>query len=132
MNITDPIADFLTRIRNAQSAGHQSVWIPASRLKIALAFILKREGFVEEVRCVRDHKQGKIKVTLRYTKDKIGVIQEIKRLSKPGRRLYVSAKDIPYVKNGFGLGIYSTSAGVMTCRDARKKGIGGEYLCSVF
>lgn len=131
MNVTDPIADFLTRIRNAQSAGHKVVNIPASRLKIAMTFILKREGYITDFRCIRDQKQGIIKIALRYHEDK-GVIQSLTRESKPGRRVYLGSSDIPYVKNGFGLGIFSTSAGVMTCREARKKGVGGEYLCSIF
>ena len=132
MNVTDPIADFLTRIRNAQSAGHKVVSIPASRLKIAITYILKKEGYIADFRCIRDNKQGVIKIALRYQEDGRGVIQTLTRESKPGRRVYLGSGDIPYVKNGFGMGILSTSAGVMTCKDARKKGVGGEYLCSIF
>lgn len=131
MNITDPIADYLTRIRNAQQAEHTHVSIPASRLKIAISFVLKNEGFIENFRCIRDGRQGIIKIRLRYNGDK-GVIQELKRISKPGRRIYKSADQIPYVKNGFGLGVFSTSSGVMSCREARRRKIGGEYLCSIF
>ena len=131
MNITDPIADYLTRLRNAQKAEHRFVIIPASRMKIALSFILKREGFIEDFRCFRDNKQGIIKIALKYHNGK-GVLQELIRRSKPGRKVYVSVKNIPYIKNGFGIAILSTSSGVMTCREARKRGVGGEYLCSVF
>lgn len=131
MNITDPIADFLTRLRNAQTAKHLTVSIPASRLKISLSFILKKEGFIEDFRCFRDNKQGIIKISLKYNNGK-GVFQELVRQSKPGRKVYVSVKDIPYIKNGFGIAILSTSSGVMTCRDARRRGVGGEYLCSIF
>ena len=131
MNITDPIADYLTRLRNAQKAEHRFVMIPASRMKIALSFILKKEGFIEDFRCFRDNKQGIIKIALKYHNGQ-GVLQELIRRSKPGRKVYVSVKDIPYIKNGFGIAILSTSSGVMTCRDARKRGVGGEYLCSVF
>lgn len=131
MNITDPIADYLTRIRNAQKAEHKFVMIPASRMKIALSFILKKEGFIENFRCFRDNKQGIIKIALKY-KDSRGMFQELIRQSKPGRRVYVSVNDIPYVKNGFGIAILSTSSGVMTCKEARKRGVGGEYLCSIF
>lgn len=131
MNITDPIADYLTRLRNAQTAKHPTVSIPASRLKISLSFILKKEGFIEDFRCFRDNKQGIIKISLKYHNGK-GVFQELIRQSKPGRKVYVSVKDIPYIKNGFGIAILSTSSGVMTCRDARKRGVGGEYLCSIF
>lgn len=131
MNITDPIADYLTRIRNAQKAEHSYVSIPASRMKIALSFILKKEGFIKDFRCFRDNKQGIIKIALKY-RDGKGMFCELIRQSKPGRKVYVSVDKIPYVKNGFGIAILSTSSGVMTCRDARKRGIGGEYLCSIF
>ena len=132
MNITDPIADFLTRIRNAQMADHAVVTIPASKMKITLAYILKDHGFIDDFRCFRDKKQGLIKIALRYTKDGKGVIQSLERHSKPGRRVYKSSSEIPYVRNGFGIGIFSTSMGVMTCKQARVLGVGGEYLCSVF
>lgn len=132
MNVTDPIADLLTRIRNAQLAGHDVVVVPASKMKIAITAILKQEGFIRAFKCIRDSKQGVIKIALKYDEAGKGVIRTVERRSKPGRRLYVGAEKIPYVKNGFGLGIVSTSQGVLTCREARKRGIGGEYLCSVF
>lgn len=132
MNVTDPIADLLTRIRNAQKAKHDVVVVPASKMKIALTAILKQEGFIRAFKCIRDSKQGIIKIALKYDEEGQGVINTLERRSKPGRRLYVDRESIPYVKNGFGLGILSTSQGVLTCREARKRGIGGEYLCSVF
>lgn len=153
---TDPIADFLTRIRNGQHAGNEGVSVPASRIKIAIAHILKQEGFIKNYRCIRDSKQGVLKVTLKYrdqgTNERqengeqsgarqqhrvgkaytSGVIREIKRLSRPGRRYYVDSKSIPLIKNGFGTVVLSTSQGVMTDREARRRGTGGELLCSVY
>ncbi|MBQ46293.1 MAG: 30S ribosomal protein S8 [Zetaproteobacteria bacterium] len=132
MNITDPIADLLTRIRNAQKARIDVVSVPASKMKIAIAHILREEGFIVNYKCIRDNKQGILKIALRYSESGVGVIREIQRRSKSSLRSYVSADAIPYVKNGFGIGIVSTSKGVMTDREARKQHIGGEYLCSVF
>jgi small subunit ribosomal protein S8 len=134
MNVIDPIADLLTRIRNAQSARHEVVTIPASKMKIAIVHLLKEEGFVKAFKCVRDGKQGLIKVALKYQDESFenGVIKAIDRESSPGRRVYVKADSIPYVRNGFGIGILSTPQGVMTCREARKRNVGGEYLCSVY
>jgi len=134
MNITDPIADLLTRIRNGQKAGFDVVTVPASKMKIAVTHLLKQEGFIRAYKCVRDNKQGIIKIALKYREGATqrGVIESLKRESKPGCRRYVTAQTVPYVKNGFGIGILSTSQGVMTCREARKRNIGGEYLCSVY
>ena len=132
MNVTDPIADLLTRVRNAQKARHDVVVVPASKIKIAITAILKQEGFVRAFKCIRDQRQGVIKIALKYDEEGQGVIKTIERKSKPGTRYYVNRDSIPYVKNGFGLGILSTSQGVVTCKEARKRGIGGEYLCSVF
>jgi len=132
MITTDPISDLLTRIRNAQKAGHDVVSIPASKMKISIAHILKNEGFVKNYKCIRDRRQGILKVALKYDEEGAGVITEMKRRSKSSRRLYVGATDIPYVKNGFGIAIMSTSKGVMVDRDARQLKIGGEYLCSVY
>ena len=132
MNITDPIADLLTRVRNGQKAGHDVVVVPASKMKIALTHLLQQEGFIAAYKCIRDRKQGIIKIALRYTEDGKGVITNLSRESKPGRRFYVKSDGIPYIKSGFGVGFLSTSQGVMTCREARKKKIGGEYLCSIY
>lgn len=136
MNITDPIADLLTRVRNAQGAGHAVVSIPASRVKIAVVHLLKQEGYIHAYRCIRDNKQGIIKVSLKYKTNegrvKAPVINSLRRVSKPGCRRYLSASTIPSVKNGFGVGVVSTSQGIMTLEEAKKRKIGGEYLCSVY
>ncbi len=132
MITTDPVADLLTRIRNAQQAKHEVVSVPASKLKIAIAHILREEGFVRNYKCIRDGKQGLLKIALKYDAAGNAVIHEINRISKSSRRVYKSTSDLPYVKNGFGIGIYSTPKGVMSDRDARKLHVGGEYLCSVF
>ena len=132
MNVTDPIADLLTRIRNGQKSGHEVVTVPASKMKIALIHLLKEEGFISAYKCIRDGKQGLIKVALKYTEDGEGVINSLKRISKPGCRVYVPSGEIPFIKSGFGISFLSTSQGVMSCREARKRKIGGEYLCSVY
>jgi small subunit ribosomal protein S8 len=133
MNITDPIADLLTRIRNAQKAAHDVVVVPASKEKIAITSILADEGFIRAFKCIRDKKQGLIKIALKYDEENGSpVISEIKRVSRPGRRVYIRADKIPMVKNGFGMGVFSTSQGIMSSREAQVKGIGGEYLCSVY
>lgn len=132
MNITDPIADLLTRIRNGQKAGHEVVSIPASKIKIAIAHILRDEGFIRNYKCVRDGKQGLLKVALKYGDKGQAAIHEINRVSTCSRREYVTAGKIPQVKNGFGVAILSTSKGVMTDKEARKLNIGGEHICSVF
>ena len=129
---TDPIADMLTRIRNSLRARHELVSMPASKSKIAIAHILKQEGFISSYRCIRDNKQGILRIILKYQNTLEGVVREIKRISKPGCRFYVGCKDIPLVKNGFGIVILSTSHGIMTGKNSRAKGIGGELLCSVY
>ena len=129
---TDPIADLLTRIRNGQHARHESVVVPASRVKIAVVHILKQEGFIKGYRCIRDKKQGILKIALKYRDPLHGVIREIKRISRPGCRRYVGYRDIPSIKNGFGVVILSTSQGIITDRDSRAKLLGGELLCSVY
>jgi small subunit ribosomal protein S8 len=132
MNVTDPIADLLTRIRNAQHAGMEVVSVPASKMKIGITHLLKEEGYIRAYKCIRDSKQGMLKIALKYAEDGNGVIQGLDRQSKPGRRLYVQAEGIPYVKNGFGFAILSTSKGLMTDRQARKEHVGGELICSVY
>ena len=134
MNINDPIADLLIRVANAQRAGHSVVSVPASKIKIAITHILKQEGYIKAYKCVRDTKQGLIKIALKYTDaaSTVPVIEEITRHSRPSRRVYLRVDKIPYVKNGYGVGIMSTSKGIMTCREARKQKIGGEYICSVY
>jgi len=132
--VTDPIADLLTRVRNGQKAGKEVVSIPASKIKIAITHILKEEGFIRAYKCVRDDRQGLIKIALKYSEGphRSGIIQELVRKSVPGRRVYVGVDEIPFVKNGLGVAILSTSKGVMTCREARKQRLGGELLCSVY
>jgi len=132
MNVTDPIADLLTRIRNAQAAGLEVVNVPASKMKIGITHLLKEEGYVRAYKCVRDDKQGLLKIALKYADDGKGVITGLERRSKPSCRHYVNKDKIPYVKNGFGFAILSTSKGLMTDRQARKEGIGGELVCQVF
>lgn len=134
MNVVDPIADLLTRIRNAQMVKKDVVSIPASKTKVAIVHLLKREGFVRAYKCIRDDKQGMIKVALKYKDDKnrSGIIKSIDRVSTPGKRVYIGTDKLPYVKYGFGVAIVSTSQGIMTCKDARKRNVGGEYLCRVY
>ncbi|KRN76122.1 30S ribosomal protein S8 [Weissella minor] len=132
MSMTDPIADFLTRIRNANMVRHDSVEVPASKIKMDIAEILKNEGFVRDVEYIEDDKQGVIRVFLKYGSDKTRVISGLKRISKPGLRSYVKSDDVPKVLNGLGIAIISTSEGVITDKEARAKGIGGEVLAYVW
>lgn len=131
MNMTDPVADMLTRIRNATMARHTRVTIPASNLKIAIAKILKDEGYIKDYEVLRDSPQGEIIVTLRYV-DKRPVLNQIKRVSKPGLRVYTGHEEIPRVRGGLGTAILSTPRGVMTGREAYRQGVGGEVLCYVW
>lgn len=132
MAVTDPVADFLNRIKNGQKARFEKVDIPASRLKINIARILKDEGYIRNFKVVRDDKQGILRVQLKYTDNREGAIAGIKRVSKPGCRVYVGHEEIPRVMNGLGLNILSTSKGILSDRDARKEGVGGELLCSIW
>lgn len=131
MGMTDPIADMLTRIRNAQMAGHSTVVIPRSNVKIGIVQILKTEGFVEGFVETPGRTDGKIKVFLKYQGDR-GVIRGIDRVSKPGRRVYVGKDDIPRVRNGLGVAILTTPRGVLTDHQARSAGVGGEVICNVW
>lgn len=132
MQITDVVADMLTRIRNANTAKHATVDIPASNLKKAIAQILVDEGYIAGYEVTEDNKQGVITVTLKYGAGKTRVIQGIKRVSKPGLRIYASSQDLPRVRNGLGIAIISTSKGVMTDKAARSANIGGEVLAFVW
>ena len=132
MVMTDPIADMLTRIRNANSAKHATVTIPSSNIKKAIAEILLEEGYIKDFKCIDDDKQGMIEVTLKYGKDESRVIAGIKRISKPGLRIYVSKDDVPKVLNGLGIAILSTSKGIMTDKKARQNNVGGEVICYVW
>jgi len=129
--LTDPIADMITRIRNGAQAGHVSVDIPASKMKLAIADILKREGYIKAYKAIDDGKQGIVRVSLKYYESK-PAISGIKRISKPGRRVYKGVRDIPRVRNGLGINILSTSKGIMTDHKAREMGLGGEILISVW
>ena len=132
MSMTDPIADLLTRIRNAQRAGLESIELPSSKLKIRVCEVLRDEGFVRTVVHKDEGPQGKLTVELKYDSDKRPAISEIKRQSKPGLRRYVAYTDIPKVMNGLGIAILSTSKGVLVDRQARKQHLGGELLATVW
>jgi small subunit ribosomal protein S8 len=132
MKFSDPIADLLTRIRNGQKAGRDVVNVPASKMKISIAHILREEGFIKNYKCIRDNQQGVLKIALKYSEDGAGAIRELKRQSTPSRRIYRNSEQLNFVRNGFGIGIYSTSRGIVTDREARRLKVGGEYICSVF
>ncbi|MDR1631097.1 MAG: 30S ribosomal protein S8 [Oscillospiraceae bacterium] len=132
MQITDAIADMLTRIRNASSAKHDTVSIPASNIKKAIAQILVDEGYVKNFKVIDDGKQGMIEVALKYGANKSPVIMGLRRVSKPGLRIYTNCEDMPRVMKGLGIAILSTSKGIMTDKDARKQNIGGEVLAFVW
>jgi small subunit ribosomal protein S8 len=129
--VTDPIADMLTRIRNAIMVRHDSVLIPASRMKLAIAKILKDEGFVSDYEVLRDKPHRTIKIYLKYSDNSQPILTGLERVSKPGLRVYVDRKEIPRVAGGLGIAIISTSKGVMTGQQAWRQGIGGELLCYV-
>ena len=131
MQITDTIADMLTRIRNANSAKHPTVDVPASNMKKQIAQILVDEGYIKSFRVIDDDKQGVIRITLKYT-EKSQVITGLRRVSKPGLRIYSNSKDMPKVMKGLGIAIVSTSKGIMTDREARKNNVGGEVLAFVW
>ncbi len=132
MHITDPVADMLTRIRNANDAKHESVEVPASNMKKAIAQILVDEGYIKAFSVTEDGKQGMINITLKYGQNKAKVIQGIKRVSKPGLRVYASSEEMPKVIRGMGIAIVSTSKGVMTDKAARRLNVGGEVLAYVW
>ena len=128
MSMTDPIADMLTRIRNAGGARFDKVDIPASRMKIGLAKIFKEEGFIKNYKVIKDNRQGILRVYLKYNDQQQPLIQGLKRVSKPGRRVYAGHEELPRVQGGLGVAVISTSQGVVTDRQARKLGVGGEVL----
>ena len=132
MVINDPIADMLTRIRNGLIARHDSVTIPASGMKKAIAKILLDEGYIKAVDFIDDGLQGQIKIVLKYAEGKQSVIKGLKRISKPGLRVYARNEELPKVLGGLGIAIVSTSQGLMTDKNARKQGLGGEVLCYVW
>ena len=132
MVMTDPIADMLTRIRNANMVRHEKLEVPASNMKKEIAEILKREGFVRDVEMIEDNKQGILRIFLKYGPNNERVITGLKRISKPGLRVYAKADEVPRVLNGLGIAIVSTSKGVMTDKDARQQQTGGEVLAYVW
>ena len=132
MHITDPIADMLTRIRNANSAKHDTVDVPASNMKKAIAQILVDEGYIKNYQIIEDGKQGIIRITLKYGENKSQIITGLRRVSKPGLRIYASCEDLPKVMKGLGIAIVSTSKGIMTDRAARKANCGGEVLAFIW
>ena len=132
MHVTDPVADMLTRIRNANSAKHETVDIPASNMKKAIAEILTEEGYIKGYQIIDDGKQGIIKITLKYGANNEKVLSGLKRISKPGLRVYASRDELPRVLKGLGIAIISTSQGIMTDKKARAKNIGGEVLAFIW
>ena len=132
MQITDPIADMLTRIRNAGSARHETVDIPNSKMKKAIAEILLEEGYIKSFQLIDDGTQGVIRVTLKYLPGKEKAIQGLRRVSKPGLRVYAGADELPQVLRGLGIAIISTSKGIMTDKRAREENVGGEVLCYIY
>jgi small subunit ribosomal protein S8 len=132
MSMTDPIADLLTRIRNANMAKLQKVDIPSSNMKVSIANVLRTEGFIKNYKVIADQKQGVLRIYLKFFDEKDSVINEIKRVSRPGSRKYVKSDEIPSVKNGLGIAILSTSKGILADKSAREAGVGGEILCTVW
>ena len=132
MTMTDPIADMLTRIRNANMVRHANVEVPASNMKKTIAQILSDEGFIKGFEVIEDDKQGTIKITMKYDENKDRVITGLKRISKPGLRVYAKRNEVPRVLGGLGIAIISTSHGIMSDKQARKDGLGGEVICYVW
>ena len=132
MNVTDPIADMLTRVRNAASARHDSVLIPASQMKVAIARILKEEGYIKDYELTKDSPQRMLKLWIRYTGRREPALTGLRRISKPGLRVYAKSKEMPRVLRGLGMAVVSTPLGVMTAKQARRLNVGGEVLCYVW
>lgn len=132
MAMSDPIADMLTRIRNAGKARHKSVDIPGSRVRTEIAKVLRNEGYIRNYKFLKDAKQGVLRIYLKYSPDQSSVIMGLERVSKPSRRVYVKGKDIAPLLNGMGMRIISTSKGIMTDKQARRENVGGEILCNVW
>ncbi len=132
MTMTDPVADMLTRIRNANTAGHASVDIPQSKIKLAIADILVKEGYIKSYEIIEGETQNTIRVEMKYGPDKTRVISGIKRISKPGLRVYAKKDEVPRVLGGLGIAVISTSSGLITDKEARRLGVGGEVVCYVW
>ena len=132
MNTTDPIADMLTRIRNANTSKHKTVDVPVSKMKVGIAEILYREGYIKSFEQINDNAQGTIRITLKYGEKGAKVIDGLKRISKPGLKVYANKEELPKVLNGLGIAIISTSKGLMTDKEAREAGVGGEVLAYIW
>jgi len=132
MSMSDPLADMLTRIRNAGKAKLNSVDIPGSQMKVALANLMKEEGFIRNFKFIKDNKQGIIRIYLKYDRSDSHVIYGIERISKPSRRVYIKNKDVKPVLNGIGISVLSTSKGIMTDKQARQENVGGELICKIW
>jgi small subunit ribosomal protein S8 len=132
MSMTDPIADMLTRVRNALMSGKEKVDVPASAMKEGIARILRDEGYIINYRMIEDNRQGIIRITLKYGEADTPAIVKLQRISKPGRRVYVPAKGIPRVLNGMGIAVLSTSRGILTDRESKSRNVGGEVLCYIW
>jgi small subunit ribosomal protein S8 len=130
--MTDPIADMLTRIRNSVLIKAEKVDIPASRLKVEIAKIMKEEGFIKSYKIIKDKKQGVLRVTLKYTPDNRPIVEGLKRISKPGRRVYVGKDEVPSVVGGMGIAVVTTPKGILTDKTCRREGVGGEVLCYIW
>ncbi|BCB95531.1 30S ribosomal protein S8 [Dissulfurispira thermophila] len=130
--LTDPIADMLTRMRNAILIKSEKVDIPASKMKVEIAKILKEEGFIKSYKIIKDKKQGILRVTLKYTPENESVISGLKRISKPGRRVYVGKSEVPHVMGGVGIAIITTPKGILSDKGCRAEGVGGEVLCYIW
>jgi small subunit ribosomal protein S8 len=132
MSVTDPIADMITRIRNAMIRGHEKVDMPSSTMKTEIAKVLKKEGYIKDYRIIQEDAFAVLKIILKYDTANKGVISKLKRVSRPGRRIYVGKDEIPKVLNGLGIAILSTPKGILTDNDARREKVGGEILCEVW
>jgi small subunit ribosomal protein S8 len=130
--LTDPIADMLTRIRNSILIKAEKVDIPASRLKVEIAKIMKEEGFIKSYKIIKDRKQGVLRVTLKYAQDNKPIVEGLKRISKPGRRVYVGKDEVPSVMSGMGIAVVTTPKGILTDKACRREGVGGEVLCYIW
>jgi small subunit ribosomal protein S8 len=130
--LTDPIADMLTRIRNSVLIKAEKVDIPASRLKVEIAKIMKEEGFIKSYKIIKDKKQGVLRVTLKYAPDNKPIVEGLKRISKPGRRVYVGKDEVPSVMGGMGIAVVTTPRGILTDKACRREGVGGEVLCYIW
>ena len=131
-NVNDPIADFMSQIRNAQMADHAEVDVPGSKFKFQIAKIMEQQGYVESAEWVEEGPQGKVRITLRYDENEEPIIRGMERVSKPSRRVYVGADEVPKVLNGLGVAVLSTSHGVVSDRQARRANVGGEVVCKIF